>query len=300
VDGALRTFIKDPAQIDAFVARFSGPGFDKTMGGFFESTFTPATPDSVKSDVRKMAAGFPQPVAESAMKGMLDPAIWADDPIKVPLLVLVAKGPMWSADYFAYVKTLNPDATVVEVPDTGHFVMMEKPAQVNAALVSFAASAGAIPMRATRPGRPEDVSSPEAIVRAVYDTISGPAGRKRDWDRFRSLFADGARLIPSGPRPAGDFGPRVFDPEGYIRRSDPIFETTSFHEREVARRVEAFGHVVHVFSTYEARHDPKDAAPFLRGINSFQLVFDGTRWWVVTIFWEAESETVKIPKEYLP
>ena len=148
--------------------------------------------------------------------------------------------------------------------------------------------------------RSEDVSSPEAIVKAVYDTISGPAGQKRDWDRFRSLFADGARLIPTGPRPAGDFGPRVLDPEGYIARTEPIFATTSFTEKEVSRRVERFGHIAHVFSTYEARHDPKDSKPFLRGINSFQLVFDGTRWWVLTIFWEAESETVKIPKEYLP
>ena len=56
---------------------------------------------------------------------------------------------------------------------------------------------------------------------------------------------------------------------------------------------------MHVFSTYEARHDPKDAAPFVRGINSFQLLFDGSRWWVVTIFWEAESDSVRIPEKYL-
>jgi pimeloyl-ACP methyl ester carboxylesterase len=169
VDGALRTYFKDPKQVDAFVARFSGPDFEKTMSGFFESTFTPSTPEAVKVDVRRMAAAFTQPVAASAMKGMFDAAVWTDDPIKVPLLVLVAKGPMWSADYFAYVRTLNPDAVIGEIPDAGHFVMMEKPAEVNAALVAFAAKAGAIPMRAARPGRLEDVSSPEAIVKAVYD-----------------------------------------------------------------------------------------------------------------------------------
>lgn len=300
VDGALRTYFKDPAQIDGFVARFSGPDYEKTMSGFFESTFTPTTPDAVKADVRKMAAGFPQPVAASAMKGMLDLAIWKDDAVRVPLLVLVAKGPMWSADYFAYVRTLNPDATVVEIAGAGHFVMLERPSEVNAALVAFAAKAGAIPTRAARPGRSADVSSPEALVAAVYDVISGPAGARRDWDRFRSLFADGARLIPTGIRPAGDFGPSVYDPDGYVRRAEPVFETTGFYEKGVASRTERFGHVAHVFSTYEARHDPKDAKPFLRGINSFQLVFDGTRWWVVTIFWEAESEAVRIPKEYLP
>lgn len=300
VDGALRTFFKDPAQVEKFVAMLEVPDFAKAADGFLSGTFVPSTSESVKADVRRMASGATQQVAVSAMRGQFDPAIWTNDAVQVPLLVLVAKGPNWTADYFAYVRTLNPAAEIVEIPDAGHFVMMEKPADVNAALVAFAARAGAVPMRTLRPGRPEDVSSPEALVKAVYDTISGSAGQKRDWDRFRSLFADGARLIPTGPRPAGDFGPRVLDPEGYIGRSTPIFEKTAFFEREVARRAESFGHIVHVFSTYEARHDPAEEKPFIRGINSFQLVFDGTRWWVVTIFWEAESGTLKIPVKYLP
>lgn len=300
VDGALRSYFKDPAQVEAFVARFSAAEYEKTMSGFLESMLAPATPEAVKADVRKMAAGFPQPVAASAMKEMFDPAIWTDDAVKIPLLVLVAKGPNWTSDYFAYVRTLNPDAEIVEVPGAGHFVMMEKPAETNAALLAFAARAGAIPMRTLRPGRPGDVSSPEALVAAVYDVISGPAGAKRDWDRFRSLFADGARLVPTGPRPGGDFGPNVYDVEGYIRRSTPILEGQGFFEKEIARRAEAFGHIAHVFSTYEGRRHSGDAVPLVRGINSFQLVFDGARWWVVTIFWEAESDAVKIPKQYLP
>ena len=248
-----------------------------------------------------MASGATQQVAVSAMKGQFDPAIWRGRRRSGSRSSSSSRrARTGTPDYFAYVKTLNPAAEIVEIPDAGHFVMMEKPAEVNAALLSFAARAGAIPMRSVRPARPEDVSSPDAIVNAVYDVISGPAGRKRDWDRFRSLFADGARLVPTAPRPAGDFGPRVLDPEGYVRRAEPIFETTSFHEMGVARRIERFGHIAHVFSTYEARHDPGDAAPFLRGINSFQLVFDGTRWWVLTIFWEAESESARIPAEYLP
>ena len=42
--------------------------------------------------------------------------------------------------------------------------------------------------------RPADNDSIDSVVRAVYSVISGPAGT-RDWARFRSLFADGARLI---------------------------------------------------------------------------------------------------------
>jgi hypothetical protein len=49
-----------------------------------------------------------------------------------------------------------------------------------------------------------------------YDVISGPAGKKCDWDRMRSLFVPGARLIPTGPRPTGGYGSRVLTVDEYI------------------------------------------------------------------------------------
>jgi hypothetical protein len=150
------------------------------------------------------------------------------------------------------------------------------------------------------PSNPADVASPDAILAAVYDVISGPAGQKRDWDRFRSLYWPGARLIPTGAKKdAPGFAARVFSPEEYVARATAIFEKEGFYEREAARRTERYGNIVQVFSTYESRHDPKEP-PFARGINSFQLFFDGTRWWVVTVFWQAESPENPIPKEFLP
>jgi hypothetical protein len=159
--------------------------------------------------------------------------------------------------------------------------------------------------------RAADVATVESIVAAVYDVISGPAGQKRDWDRMRSLFAPGARLIPTSPvRPPGTqpgtpltgaepYASNVLDVEGYITRSGDFLEKNGFFERETARRVETFGHIAHVWSTYEARHKAEDPAPFMRGINSIQLMNDGRRWWVVTIFWEAETPRTPLPKEYL-
>ena len=50
--------------------------------------------------------------------------------------------------------------------------------------------------------RPADVASIDAIMRAVYEVISGPAGQKRDWNRMRSLFTakpdDAARALRRG------------------------------------------------------------------------------------------------------
>ena len=144
-----------------------------------------------------------------------------------------------------------------------------------------------------------DVGSMDAIIAAVYDVISGPAGKKRDWDRMRSLFVPGARLIPTGPRQTGGYGSRVLTADEYIERASAAFEKQGFYEREAARKVEMFGQIAHVFSTYESRHAPDDARAFQRGINSIQLMNDGQRWWIVTIFWQGEDEKNPLPEKYL-
>ena len=148
--------------------------------------------------------------------------------------------------------------------------------------------------------KPEDVSSIEAILAATYDVISGPAGKKRDWDRFRSLFYPGARLIPTGKRPnESEVRARVLSPDDYVERSAPRLETEGFFERGVSNKTVHYGNIAHVFSTYESRHKADDGTPFARGINSFQLVNDGKRWWVMTILWQAETPDNPIPSEYL-
>ena len=147
---------------------------------------------------------------------------------------------------------------------------------------------------------PADVSSMDGILKAVYDVISGEAGQQRDWNRFRTLFHPNARMIPTGKNPAtGVVGARAFTPDEYIKRSEPIMLKEGFFEREKARRVETFGAVTHVFSTYEAFHKANDKTPFMRGINSIQLLNDGKRWWVLTIMWQAETPETPLPKKYL-
>jgi len=145
---------------------------------------------------------------------------------------------------------------------------------------------------------PADVMTMDSTIAALYDVISGPAG-KRNWDRFRSLFAPGARLIANGVRPTGEVVSRVMTVEDYAQRNGPFFEKQGFFEREAARHTDAFGNIAQVFSTYESRHAKDDAKPFQRGINSIQLMSDGKRWWVVTIFWQGEDEKNPLPAEYL-
>jgi hypothetical protein len=145
--------------------------------------------------------------------------------------------------------------------------------------------------------KPEDVKSPEAIVAALYDVISGPAGT-RDWDRFRSLFTPEGRLIPNGVRPDGTWAHRVLTVDDFAQHAGENVKKEGFFERGISAKIEQYGTIAHVFGTYESRHE-KDGPVFARGINSFSLASDGKRWYVVQILWQQETPATPIPEQYL-
>jgi hypothetical protein len=146
--------------------------------------------------------------------------------------------------------------------------------------------------------RPEDVASPDAIIAAMYDTISGPAG-KRNWQRERSLYLPGARLIPIGRRVHKEGELRVMSLEEWIDDVTPFFAENDFWETEVVRHMDRFGNMIQAFSTYEARKE-KDGPAIARGINSIQLVFHEKRWWIASVMWDNESRENPIPEEFTP
>ncbi|MGH7657298.1 MAG: hypothetical protein ACREL6_03620 [Gemmatimonadales bacterium] len=149
------------------------------------------------------------------------------------------------------------------------------------------------------PADPADVASIDAIIDAAYESISGPAG-PRQWERFRSLFGVGARLIPTGCREqTGECGAQVFTPEQYIQRASVYFDENPFYEISVNNVVERYGLIAHVFSTYESRNSPDDAEPFVSGINSFQLFWNGERWWIMSIMWADVNGAGEIPAKYM-
>lgn len=146
---------------------------------------------------------------------------------------------------------------------------------------------------------PEDVKSADAIIAALYDVISGPAGEKRDWDRMKSLFIPEGRLMPTGKGPNG-VGYRTWTVQEYIDQAGANLEKMGFFEVEISRKSEAYGTISHVFSTYESRKTLEDEKPFARGINSIQLLNGGDRWWIVSVFWMGETPEYKLPAKYLP
>ena len=146
--------------------------------------------------------------------------------------------------------------------------------------------------------RPEDVASIDALMSALYRSISGPAGAPRDWDRVRSFFHPSARMVPLHPAKSGG-ATRLFalalSPDEYISRAAQSFRAQDFYELEVGRRVDGFGTLVNVLSAYEARRSPEGPA-IRRGVNSLVLFNDGTRWWILQFTWLDEKEArLKVP-----
>jgi hypothetical protein len=153
---------------------------------------------------------------------------------------------------------------------------------------------------ASSPAYAPDVASMDAIVAALYASISGDAGVARDWDRFRNLFHPSARLMPTGTDAQGQGTLRPLTPQDYVDRAGPSLVRDGFHEQEIARRTDRYGRIAHLFSTYEARRAATDPRPFMRGINSIQLFDDGTRWWIVSVYWQGETPDLPLPADYLP
>ncbi len=146
----------------------------------------------------------------------------------------------------------------------------------------------------------ENVQTLDSTIESLYKVISGEKGEKRDWALFKFLFTPDAKLIPSGKNKAGIYKVRYMTPEDYIKTSGKWLVENGFFEKEISRNINTFGNITQVFSTYESFKSESDTKPFMRGINSIQLLNDGNRWWVINIYWAQESKENPIPKTYLP
>lgn len=143
-----------------------------------------------------------------------------------------------------------------------------------------------------------EASAIAEVVRTLYEAISFASEEGPDFDRLTTLFAPGARLVEVKRE-----GTESVDLPTFIERAIALLHTgqiTRFQERSVWERIDCFGHMAHVLSTYEARDLPTDVEPLARGINSIQLVRDQEGWRVVSILWQNEGDGDTIPQSFLP
>jgi len=140
----------------------------------------------------------------------------------------------------------------------------------------------------------------DSTIKNLYAVISGEKGVQRNWKQLKFLFKPDAKLIPSGMDKVGNYRVRYMTPDDYINSSGAWLVENGFFEKEIHRKIDTFGNITQVFSTYESFHSESDEKPFMRGINSIQLLNDGKRWWIVNIYWAQETKDHPIPIKYLP
>jgi hypothetical protein len=199
------------------------------------------------------------------------------------------KRPSWLASSFLLAFCLAPISVANGQSATPPQAKMEMPPQTP--IVSPAELAAKVPAP-----KAEDVKSMDAILRAIYDVISGPAG-DRDWKRFRSLFLPQAHFTQVGKGPDGAMFVISWNEEEFIRKAGEVFSKQPFYENAIVNHPESYGNMAQVFSSYESRRAPHEK-PFERGINSIQLLNDGTRWWVISIAWDSERPDNPLPAKF--
>jgi hypothetical protein len=147
--------------------------------------------------------------------------------------------------------------------------------------------------------RPDDVATLDGIMKAFYDVISGPAGQPRQWSRDRSLYIPEIRFVAMSINKKGRPVARIATHQQFVDASNAYFLKEGFYEQEIHRVTQRFGNIAHIWSSYESRNKA-DGPVIARGINSVELFWDGTRWWIASNIWDDERADNRIPAEYLP
>jgi hypothetical protein len=191
--------------------------------------------------------------------------------------------------------------------------MLEAPMKLFSRLVLFAAfclawvsalsaQQAATPAHVEVPtieARSLDVSTIDGIMKAFYEVISGPPGQPRQWSRDRTLYIPDIRFVAMSEDKDGNAKAHVVTHQQFVDSADPQMVKEGFYETEINRVTESFGHIAHVFSTYETR-EKSGGAVNERGINSVELFFDGKRWWIASVCWDDERADNPISPDYLP
>jgi hypothetical protein len=129
-----------------------------------------------------------------------------------------------------------------------------------------------------------DSGEVRALLEAFYEVISFEDGSTPDWPRMAELFSQHARITRVTPE-AIDY----MDLETFRGMAEEMIEVgafSSFYEREIARRIDRYGQVIHVASAYETKISETAADYIGQGVNSLQLIHEAGAWKIVSLCWD--------------
>jgi len=136
VDGSLRPFA-DKAMMDRLIGSFRGAHYKEAVSQMLTAISGPNLSTEARDRIKASSLNTPQHVIVSAMEGMADPSIWGEDKINVPVLAIMAKNPFYPPNVEDSFRKIAPQIDFQMWDGVGHFIMMEKPKEFNAAVLQF-------------------------------------------------------------------------------------------------------------------------------------------------------------------
>ncbi|HMQ05650.1 MAG TPA: hypothetical protein PKC30_00030 [Saprospiraceae bacterium] len=138
----------------------------------------------------------------------------------------------------------------------------------------------------------KDLQEINIIITTLYDVITGPPG-ERDWKKFLSLYHESATM---GSVSIKEGVPLFtsFTPTQYIERNGSYFTQNGFYEEEIHRKVQIFGNIAQVWTSYKILSEPEGMVR-LRGINAVQLSKHQSQWQITNIIWQPENQDLQLP-----
>jgi len=146
VEGGLRPFV-DAANMEKFIAPLRGENYPAAAGDFIDGMTKPIKDAALRQKIKALILRTPQYVAVSEFESTAEPALWKEDKIDIPVLMILAKQPIWSAEYEQFARKLVPKLDYQVWENVSHFVMMEKPREFNQALAAFLEKNQLLPKR---------------------------------------------------------------------------------------------------------------------------------------------------------
>lgn len=134
----------------------------------------------------------------------------------------------------------------------------------------------------------------EGIVTEGLKIVSGDHGEHRDWEAFSDLFIPNAQLSVLVHDSIGNAEIHTYTVKEFIKLGKQMYEQDGFIEYEITKTIDSYNGIVHVFQSYYAKELDFEE----RGINSYQLIFDGHRWWISNLLWTSNRNGIELPEVY--
>ena len=139
------------------------------------------------------------------------------------------------------------------------------------------------------------VKTIDGTINETLKIVSGERGENRNWEAFRYLFTPNAQLTVLNHGKDNKNTHKTYSLEEFVRVGMQFYENDGFIEYELTKTVDEYNGIAQVFQSYYAKELDYEE----RGINSYQLIYDGKRWWITSLLWTSDRNGVKLPEKYI-